>query len=95
MSTSEPILVERGKQWGDPVYTHERIARVWSGILNFHVTAHDVALCMVALKLVRASVNPAEPDSYTDAKGYSDIAMMIAIPTHPKLQELRDAVEAG
>ena len=95
MSTSESILVERGKQWGDPVYTHERIARVWSGILNFQVSAHDVALCMVALKLVRASVNPTEPDSYTDAKGYADIAMMIATPTHPKLQELRDAVEAS
>ena len=95
MSTSEPILVERGKQWGDPVYTHERIARVWSGILNFQVSAHDVALCMVALKLVRASVNPTEPDSYTDAKGYADIAMIIANPTHPKLQELRDAFEAS
>ena len=95
MSTSESILVERGKQWGDPVYTHERIARVWSGILNFQVSAHDVALCMVALKLVRASVNPTEPDSYTDAKGYADIAMMIATPTHPKLQELRDALEAS
>ena len=95
MSTSEPILVERGKQWGDPVYTHERIARVWSGILNFQVSAHDVALCMVGLKLVRAAVNPAEPDSYTDAKGYADIAMMIANPKHPKLQELRDAFEAS
>ena len=95
MSTSEPILVERGKQWGDPVYTHERIARVWSGILNFQVSAHDVALCMVGLKLVRAAVSPAEPDSYTDAKGYADIAMMIANPKHPKLQELRDAFEAS
>ena len=90
----EDILVTRGKQWGDPEITHERIALVWSGILDHRVSAHDVALCMAGLKMVRAANNPLEPDSYMDAKGYTDIAEMIASPSNEKLQELRDAIEA-
>ena len=85
----QPILAERAKQWGDPVETHERIARVWSGILDCDVTPQQVALMMTGLKLVRASVNPDEPDSYKDAKGYLSIAEMIILPDHPDLAQIR------
>lgn len=76
MSTIDdvPILVERRKQWGDPTITHQRIASVWSGILNQPITPAQVALCMAGLKLVRAAVNPTEPDSYDDGHGYLTIA---------------------
>lgn len=72
-----PILVERRKQWGDPTTTHERIADVWTGILGHHIDAVQVALMMAGLKLVRASINPAEPDSYDDGHGYLTIAQHI------------------
>lgn len=72
----DPILEERRKQWGDPVETHERIAKVWSGVLGHPVTAQQVALCMAGLKTVRAAVNPSEPDSYDDGRGYWQIAQM-------------------
>ena len=73
----QPILVERKAQWGDPVDTHERIARVWGGILNRDITTTEVALMMTGLKLVRAAVNPAEKDSFIDGEGYLKIAAMI------------------
>ena len=58
----DAILQEREKQWGDAVLTHSRIAQVWSGILGQDISAHQVALCMVGLKLVRAEINPDDPD---------------------------------
>ncbi len=72
------ILEEREKQYGDMVVSHARIAEVWSGIINHPVTAHQVALCMAGLKLVRASNAPDHEDSYLDAHGYVEIAETIA-----------------
>lgn len=74
----EEVLEERGAVYGDMLVTHQRIADVWSGIIGAHVTAHDVALCMVGLKLVRASCAPGHMDSYLDAEGYTHIARTIA-----------------
>ena len=74
----EEVLEERGAVYGDMLVTHQRIADVWSGILDAPVTAHDVALCMVGLKLVRAACAPDHMDSYLDAEGYTHIARHIA-----------------
>ena len=68
------LLEQRGSSWGNAAGTHSRIAQVWSGILDIEVTAGQVALCMAGLKLVRASVNPDDPDSFDDGHGYLAIA---------------------
>lgn len=68
------LLEQRGSSWGNAASTHSRIAQVWSGILDTEVTAGQVALCMTGLKLVRASVNPNDPDSFDDGHGYLAIA---------------------
>ena len=68
------LLEQRGSSWGNAANTHSRIAQVWSGILDTEVTAGQVALCMTGLKLVRASVNPDDPDSFDDGHGYLAIA---------------------
>lgn len=78
MSNTEELLKQRGNQWGDAVGTHVRIAEVWSGITGQHITALQVALMMEGLKLVRASINPSDPDSFDDARGYGRIAELIA-----------------
>lgn len=72
------LLEQRGNQWGDAVHTHARIAEVWSGIIGTEVTTLQVALCMEGMKLVRASINPYDPDSFDDAAGYGRIAQLIA-----------------
>lgn len=71
------ILEERQKVYGDPVEMHERIASVWSAIINKHITAHEVALMMVGLKLCRSQNSPEHTDSITDMLGYSEIAKLI------------------
>ena len=70
----DALLEERGRNWGGAATTHARIAQVWSGILDTEVTAGQVALMMTGLKLVRASINPADPDSFDDGHGYLSIA---------------------
>ena len=70
----DALLEQRGSSWGNAASTHSRIAQVWSGILDTEVTAGQVALCMAGLKLVRASVNPDDPDSFDDGHGYLAIA---------------------
>lgn len=77
MDEVDQLLAERGNQWGDMVTTHIRIAQVWSGILDHQVSAHQVALCMTGMKLVRASVNPDNADSLDDAEGYVRIGKKI------------------
>ena len=64
----------RNDSWGDPSIQHARIALAWSAILNREVTAQQVALCMAAMKLVRAAGNPDIVDSYIDAIAYVGIA---------------------
>ena len=73
----DAILQEREKQWGDAVSTHVRIAAVWSAIIDYDIRPHQVALMMAGLKLVRASINPVDPDSVKDARGYLGIAQEI------------------
>ena len=74
------LLEERAQKWGNPVNTHIAIAEVWSGILGHDVNAHEVALCMAGLKLVRASLNPDDPDSLDDAAGYIRIGQLVMKP---------------
>lgn len=75
--TTDELLAERQKSYGDPIITHIRIAQVWSGILGHEVSAHDVALCMQGLKLVRAQIDPDHEDNMRDVHGYARIAERI------------------
>ena len=74
------VLNQRQKEYSQQSKTqmHIQIAQVWSGILDRDVTAHEVALCMAGLKLVRASCQPGHEDSYVDLCGYAAIAAEIA-----------------
>ena len=47
------VLEDRGAAYGDPKTQMEAIAQRWSTTLGTPVTAHQVALCMIDLKLAR------------------------------------------
>ena len=71
------ILKEREELYGNPVIMHKRISKIWSGILGYVISANEVALCMIGLKLARSQSNPSHEDSLVDTKGYAEIAQLI------------------
>lgn len=64
---------ERKKDYGGAFENHSRIAQIWSGILGKDVTALQVNLCMIGLKLAREG-NRHKQDNLTDVIGYAKIA---------------------
>lgn len=73
--TAAELFNQRAKSWGEATHTHSRIALVWEGIGDHQPeTAGLAALKMAGMKLVRAAINPDDPDSFNDAEVYIDIA---------------------
>ena len=60
---------ERQADYGHPIEDHTRTATMWSALLGRPVTAEQVCLCMVALKLSRQCHKP-KRDNLVDACGY-------------------------
>ena len=60
---------DRDADYGSPIEDFTRTAALWSGILGHPVTAQDVALCMVCVKLSR-QVHKSKQDNLTDSIGY-------------------------
>mgnify|MGYP000275848153 CR=1 FL=1 len=65
------VLEDRGAAYGDPKTQMEAIAQRWSTTLGTPVTAHQVALCMIDLKLARLAYDPRHADSVVDVIGYA------------------------
>ena len=64
---------DRNEQNGDPLENHQRIATIWSVVLNQTIEPYQVALCMAGLKLARLAHNPLD-DSFIDGAAYFAIA---------------------
>lgn len=64
------LTQDRGRIYGSPYTNHKRIAEIWSGILDMPITAHQVVLCMVGLKIARLVETPSHHDSVADAVAY-------------------------
>lgn len=70
------IIVSRGTQYNrtnDRQENFDNIAAGWSALLGMQVTARQVALCMIWLKLAR-EVAGAKHDSMLDITNYALIA---------------------
>ena len=84
-SSSESILVEaerltngpRRRTYGHPIDNFSRTATIWSGILGNTISAEQVGLCMVAVKLAR-EVNGHTRDNLVDIAGYANTLDMIS-----------------
>lgn len=74
---AKDIVEQRAEHYGDPRPNMERTAALWSAYLGHEVTAHDVAVCMILVKVSRAKVS-AHADNYVDIRGYADIAEHLA-----------------
>lgn len=60
----------RRTDYGSVRESFARIAKAWSAVLPCEVSAEQVALCMIGLKLVRES-NSHKRDNVVDKAGYA------------------------
>lgn len=76
--TEAAAIIEgpRRDAYGPAAESFSRIAVVWSALLQHPVTSHDVALCMIALKLLRES-NKSARDNRVDICGYAALLDML------------------
>jgi hypothetical protein len=77
---------ERQKNYGHPRGDFDKIAQGWTAIFGVTVTAEQVALAMVWLKMARLLSNPAHHDSLVDLIGYGIC--------YDRLSEPQDNMEA-
>jgi|TARA_R110002020_G_scaffold62890_5_gene167752 hypothetical protein len=62
---------ERAEKYGDSKENHARIAAMWSALLEKEVTANQVYLCLIAVKMSRLMESPRHRDSWLDIAGYA------------------------
>ena len=68
------IAGDREKDYGDKVHNHNNIAKLWSTYKDIEITAHDVAVMMVLLKIARTKLGEVSEDTYIDMAAYGAIA---------------------
>jgi hypothetical protein len=61
---------DRRQSYGGALESFTRIAKLWEPILGTDVSAEQVALCMIQLKVARY-VNGQQRDSIVDIAGYA------------------------
>jgi hypothetical protein len=67
------LIEGRQAVYGNPAVVFKDHAAMWSVILGTEVRADQVALCLIAYKLVRANTTPDYSDNIDDVIGYADI----------------------
>ena len=72
------VSEDRQHEYGHPLDNLDRAARIWSVILDTSVSAEQVALCMVGMKIAR-QVHKAKPDTVVDVIGYALTLHMVEV----------------
>lgn len=67
---------DRGASYGHPLDNFSHTARLWSPILGVEVTAEQVALCMIQVKVSR-ECHASKRDNRTDICGYAETLDMV------------------
>lgn len=67
------VLTERKENYGEASAMFENIAVIWSVLLGVKITPRQVALCMVALKLLREN-HTHNDDNIVDLASYGYFA---------------------
>lgn len=64
------VYSDRNKDYGHPADDFRRTALAWEAVLGVPVTAEQVALCMIGVKIAREAHKP-KRDNRTDMAGYA------------------------
>ena len=72
------VSADRQNEYGHPLDNLDRAARIWSVILDTPVTAEQVSLCMVGMKIAR-QVHKPKADTVVDIIGYALTLHMVEV----------------
>ena len=84
LDLARDAVADRQQRHGSPTVTFARIASTWTTLLGVEIKAVDVAICLAALKLVRATADPQHADNWVDLAGYGACGAEVAGATHKK-----------
>lgn len=70
------VAGDRAADYGDAQVSFDRIAALWAPILGVPVTAKQVALCLIQLKVSRACTSD-KRDNWTDLAGYAYLGSVL------------------
>ena len=65
------LVARRRREYGEPVDVFEAVAKRWSLVFGTKVTAAQVVIALLDLKLTRLSRDPKHLDSIVDVAGYA------------------------
>lgn len=85
-SLDESIIAEaeslvngaRQEYYGHPFDNMTRTAKTWEAILGIPITAEQVALCMIGVKLSRHAYRP-QRDNLVDIAGYAEVYRQVVM----------------
>lgn len=72
------VSEDRNEDYGHPLDNLDRAAKIWSVILGADVTAEQVALCMIGMKIAR-QVHKPKADTIVDVIGYALTLHMVEV----------------
>lgn len=89
MHAAELVGGQRAQDYGDKTINHQRIAALWSYWLGergkpCEITAYDVAMMMLMLKVARLMHSPGHQDSHVDIAGYASILEEVSAHSTPE-----------
>jgi Domain of unknown function (DUF6378) len=67
------LVNRRRREYGEPADVFEAVAQRWSLVFGIKVTAPQVVIALLDLKLVRLSRDPRHLDSIVDVAGYAAV----------------------
>lgn len=82
LDAHELVRGDRNGAYGHPLQDFERIAVLWSGILNMIITPEHVGMCLIGLKLAREAYLH-KADNLIDIAGYAECLELIAHAKEP------------
>lgn len=85
---NELIHNDRNKDYGHPLDDFTRTGKIWSAILGVPVSAEQVALCMVGVKMSRLCNSPDHKDSIADGAGYFGTYEMVRDERHTRATDM-------
>lgn len=71
LTKAAEAISQRGAAYGPPRENLDEVADSWSAITGFKITAKQVAMMFISLKLIRLKRDPNHTDSVVDVIGYA------------------------